>query len=162
MKYLSLLILLLNAPLQAEEQLPEIAINAGIFEVMESNHATELGLEYRARPMDALWELTPAVGLTVNTDGGYWAHAGLRYDYLLSPSWILTPSLSAVAYEDGTGQDLGSGLLFRSGLELAYKPDRYRRIGLGIYHMSNADLAKSNPGSESIYLSYGFTPPSWR
>lgn len=162
MKNAALLLALLSLPLQADEQLPEIAFNAGVFEAFDSKHATEIGLEYRARPLAALFELKPAVGVTANADGGYWAHAGLRYDYFLSPSWVLTPGLSVVAYEDGAGRDLGSGFLFRSGLEIAYKPDRFRRIGLGIYHMSNADLAKNNPGSESVFLSYSFTPISWR
>lgn len=162
MKYAALLLVLFSSTLTAQEHLPEIAIHAGEFEVFESRHATEFGLEYRGRPYTSLFNLTPAVGFTANTDGGYWAHAGLRYDYFFNPSWVLTPALAVVAYEDGAGQDLGSGLLFRTGLELAYKPSQYQRIGLGIYHMSNADLAKSNPGSESIYLSYSFTPVSWR
>lgn len=162
MKYAALLLAVISMPIVADEQLPEIAFNAGVFEVFESSHASELGVEYRGRPLTSLFELKPAVGITANTDGGYWAHAGLRYDYFFNPSWVLTPSFALAAYEDGAGQDLGSGLLFRSGLELAYKPDQYRRVGLGIYHMSNADLAKNNPGSESIFLSYSFTPVSWR
>lgn len=162
MKHASLLLALLSTSVTAQDRLPEIAIHSGVFEVFESNHATELGVEYRGRPKRALLNLSPAVGVTANTDGGYWAHAGLRYDYFLSDTWMVTPALGVVAYEDGAGQDLGSGLLFRSGLEIAYKPSPYNRIGLGIYHLSNADLAKNNPGSESLYLSYSFTPSQWR
>ena len=86
------------------------------------------------------------------------AHAGGRYDISLDEKWILTPQLAVVGYEDGAGQDLGSGFLFRTGIELGYRIGTSSRVALTLYHMSNADLAKNNPGSESLMLSYSFSP----
>lgn len=94
MKHTALLLALLSTSVTAQDRLPEIAIHSGVFEVLESSHATELGLEYRGRPKASLFNLSPAVGITANTDGGYWAHAGLRYDYFLSKRWVVTPALA--------------------------------------------------------------------
>ena len=138
---------------------PEIALSAGMFEVFESDNAAEFGAEYRFSPQH--WNLVPAFGLSANSGGGYWAHAGLRYDFLVGTKWLLTPQLALVAYQDGGGVDLGSGLLFRSGLELGYRLSATSKLSVTLYHMSNADLAKNNPGSESLLVSYSFTPDSW-
>lgn len=142
----------------AQAQSPEIAVSAGSFEVFESNNALELGVEYRFAAQESFFNIIPAIGISANTDGGYWAHAGGRYDINLSERWVLTPQLAIVGYEDGDGQDLGSGFLFRSGIELGYRTGPSSRLALTLYHMSNADLAKNNPGSESLILSYSFSP----
>lgn len=147
-------------PFKLMAQSPEIALSTGVFEVFESDeHSAEFGAEYRFSPQS--WDLIPAVGINANTDGGYWAHAGLRYDFSLSENWLLTPQLAIVAYQDGGGIDLGSGFLFRSGLELGYRLSPSSKLSVTLYHMSNADLAKNNPGSESLIISYSFTPDSW-
>lgn len=141
---------------QAES--PAIAISAGSFEVFESNNSLELGIEYRFAEQETFFNVIPAIGMSANSDGGYWAHAGGRYDISLGEKWILTPQLAVVGYEDGAGQDLGSGFLFRTGIELGYRIGQSSRLALTLYHMSNADLAKNNPGSESLMLSYSFSP----
>lgn len=142
------------------ESPPEIALSAGIFEVFESENSAEFGAEYRFTPQ--YWDLVPAIGVSANSDGGYWLHAGLRYDFALNEKWLLTPQLAMVGYQDGAGTDLGSGFLFRTGLELGYRLSATSKVSLTLYHMSNADLAKNNPGSESMIVSYSFTPDSWR
>ncbi len=147
-------------PFKLMAQSPEIALSSGVFEVFESDgQSTEFGAEYRFAPQ--LWDLVSAVGFNANTDGGYWAHAGVRYNFALSEKWLLTPQLALVGYEDGGGTDLGSGFLFRSGLELGYRLSASSKLSVTLYHMSNADLAKNNPGSESLIISYSFTPENW-
>ncbi|HET8807346.1 MAG TPA: acyloxyacyl hydrolase [Methylophaga sp.] len=146
-------------PVKVIAQPPEIALSAGAFEVFESDSNAEIGAEYRFSPQS--WDLIPAVGLNANSDGGYWAHAGLRYDFALSENWLLTPQLALVAYQDGGGTDLGSGFLFRSGLELGYRLSPSSKLSMTLYHMSNANLAKNNPGSESLIISYSFTLDNW-
>lgn len=140
------------------EEPPEIALSAGVFEIFEQHNSAEFGAEYRFSPQ--FWDLVPAAGVAANTDGGYWAHAGIRYDFALGEKFIVTPQLAMVAYQDGDGTDLGSGFLFRSGLELGYRLSAASKLSVTLYHMSNADLAKNNPGSESLIVSYSFTPDS--
>ncbi|MDO8825827.1 acyloxyacyl hydrolase [Methylophaga sp.] len=140
-----------------QAQSPELAISAGSFEVFEDS-SLELGIEYRFASQESFFNIIPAIGVSANTDGGYWAYAGGRYDINLGEKWILTPQLAVVGYEDGDGQDLGSGFLFRSGIEIGYRVAPGSRLALTLYHMSNANLAKNNPGSESLILSYSFSP----
>lgn len=146
-----------TSPMTYADHSHALAFSVGAFEAFDSDQrATEVGIEYRFAPLDSVFNLIPTVGLAMNSDGGYWATAGVRYDCELSPDWILTPNFALVGYEDGAGLDLGLGLEFRTGLDLAYKLTEHSRLALGIYHMSNADLAKDNPGSESVILSYSF------
>lgn len=143
---------------QAEQQ-SAIAISAGAFEVFDSeDNAAEVGLEYRFAPVASAFNLIPTLGLAANSDGGYWGYAGVRYDWQLSPKWILTPNFAAGLYEDGGGADLGYDIEFRTGLDIGYQVSDSSRVSLGIYHMSNAELGDENPGSESIILTYSFSP----
>ena len=154
----SLLALILPQVCIAEDQ-AAIAFSAGAFDAFDNeDNAVEFGVEYRFAPLASAFNLVPAMGISVNSDGGYWAHGGVRYDFRLNPAWILTPHFSVVGYEDGGGVDLGLGLQFRSGLDIAYQVSESSRIALGYYHMSNADLGKNNPGADSMLLTYSYTP----
>lgn len=145
------------SPLSFADQNHSLAISAGAFEAFDSDQrATEIGIEYRFAPIESVFNLIPTVGLNINDDGAYWASAGVRYDYGVGTNWILTPNFAFVGYEDGAGLDLGLGLEFRTGLDLAYRLTDSSRLALGIYHMSNADLADDNPGSESVIITYSF------
>ncbi len=153
----SLLALSLPQVCIAEDQ-AAIAFSAGAFGIFNSDSTAEVGVEYRFAPLASVFNLIPTLGAAMHADGGYWAYAGLRYDFNLNPKWIVTPNFAVAGYEDGAGRDLGHGLEFRTGLDLAYQLTDRSRLGLGIYHMSNAELGKENPGAESIILTYSYTP----
>ncbi len=135
-----------------------LAISAGAFDVSKDDTSAELGLEYRFAPIESFYDIIPAVGIAANADGGYWAHAGVRYDIDISDNWVLTPNFAVVGYEKGGGKDLGHGLEFRSGLEFAYKLNASSHLGIAIYHLSHAGIGGENPGQESVILSYSFAP----
>lgn len=146
-------------PSAFSEESSALAISVGAFDIFDNDEtAAEFGIEYRFAPMESTYHLIPVVGLTANSDGGYWVHTGIRYDYRLNENWVLTPNFAVAAYEDGAGKDLGHGIEFRTGLEFAYKLDESSHLGLGIYHLSNAGLGDKNPGEESVILSYSFSP----
>jgi hypothetical protein len=138
------------------EQTSALAFSIGAFDALDDDTAAEVGLEYRFSPVESLYNIIPAVGISANSDGGYWVHSGIRYDIDLSDNWVLTPHFAASLYENGGGKDLGYGLEFRSGIEIAYKLNESSHIGLSIYHLSNASIKEKNPGEESIILSYSF------
>ncbi len=144
-------------PLANAEDSSALAISVGAFDVGKDATA-ELSLEYRFAPIESFYDIIPVVGFAANEDGGYWGHAGVRYDIDLNENWVLTPNFAVVGYEKGAGKDLGHGLNFRSGLEIAYKLDDSSHLGLGIYHLSHAGLGGDNPGQESVFLSYSFSP----
>lgn len=149
-------LLCLVVPSQALAQGSEgWAFNLGVFDVIDSDKATEGGLEYRFRPFE-LWtlELTPMVGFSATDEGNYWGYGGLRYDLELGSKWVMTPHFSISLYEQGDGKDLGGVVEFRSGLDIAYRFEGGSRLGLSFYHLSNARIYELNPGSESLVLVY--------
>ncbi len=158
--FLFCLLSLLTWPQQGRsEEGAALAIHTGAFDFNKrDNPATEFGLEYRFTPRQSLFYLIPVIGLTANTDGGHWLYSGMRYDIRLSDRWILSPHLAASLYGRGHSKNLGYGLEFRSGLELAYHINAHSHLGLGIYHLSNAGLGRNNPGEESLIISYSFSP----
>ena len=52
--------------------------------------------------------------------------------------------------------DLGNPIEFNSGVELAYRFAGQSRLGLAFDHISNAGIAKINPGVESLLLVYSY------
>ena len=58
-------------------------------------------------------------------------------------------------YADAGKHDLGHIVEFRSQLMLGYIFENGSDLAIGIAHKSNANIADSNPGSETIYVRYG-------
>lgn len=96
----------------------------------------------------------PHVGLFFTTDSAAYVYAGIGHPFQLNDKWSLTPSVSAGYYNDGADVDLGYDVEFYSQLRLEYKLENNAKIGLGIGHISNAELGDHNPGAETAYLSY--------
>lgn len=94
----------------------------------------------------------PMIGAWRDELGDGAVFAGVAMDYPLSPHWRLIPSFAPSYYQRGKGFDLGLPLEFRSGLELARRWSNGHRLGLGIYHVSNANLGDRNPGVELLSL----------
>ncbi|MEM8930873.1 MAG: acyloxyacyl hydrolase [Acidobacteriota bacterium] len=150
-------LMLSMAPIAHAESADGWAFGLGAFDIGKDFTAAEAMIEYRWEPFD-LWgtgiELKPTVGLAGNDDGGVWGHVGFRWDMSTSGRWIPTLGFAVTAYEEGDGKDLGSTLQFRSSIEIAYRLDSGNRIGLMLYHLSNASLYDFNPGEESLLLTY--------
>ncbi|MEM7584109.1 MAG: acyloxyacyl hydrolase [Acidobacteriota bacterium] len=143
------------------------AIYGGIFDTRGDDRPGvddrpfELGIEYRWREIERFelpsrLQLKPTAGLAGTEDGNVWIYGGLRLDVQLGERWVMTPQFSVALYEDGDGKDLGGVVEFRSGFELAYRFEKGQRLGLLFYHLSNAGLYDSNPGSNSLVLTWGF------
>ena len=149
---------LLPTAAQAED-LSAWAFSIGSFEFTDSRfEALEVGVEYRWDSFE-LWfmDLQPVVGFSATEEEQYWAYGGFRWDLpLLGDHWVPTIGFAVTAYEDGDGKDLGGVLEFRSSFDLAYQWDSGNRLGLSFYHLSNASIYDSNPGSESLMLTYSF------
>ena len=140
-----------SAPARAED--PDfLAFSLGGFDVNDDETAGEARLEYRSDIK--LWFVKPFSGVMVNTDAGVYGYGGFLADLFFGRRWVLTPSLAAGFYTDGSGKDLGSGLEFRSQLEFAFRFKSRSRIGLSVSHISNASLDDVNPGTEEVVLTY--------
>lgn len=131
----------------------------GQFDSFDYSDEIEYRIEYLSKNFfNEKYELKPFIGLMVNNDNGKYFYLGLRKDYSLSNKLNFTPSLATGYYDQANSKDLGynsgSGLQFRTQLELSYNIEKYRRIGISLSHISNANIDKKNPGTESIVISF--------
>ena len=144
-------VLLGSLPAMAEEP-RSLAFNGGVSNFNKSPTWVELGLEYR-HPIQ-VWGMAVAAGLTVNDDKAVWVYGGLRRDFSLGRSWIITPAFAITLYEQGDAKDLGGPLEFRSALEIGYQWPSRKRLAFVIYHLSNAGIYDHNPGMNSLILTF--------
>lgn len=131
-----------------------LALSVGAYDMNDDSTAGEFRAEYRFSEANKLWIFTPFIGVMATTDKAVYGYAGLGVDIPLGQRVVLIPSAAVGAYHDGDGKDLGHTLEFRTGLELAYRFDNRSRLGIAWHHISNANLGDSNPGTESVVLTY--------
>ena len=133
---------------------PRIAIGGGAFDVLPEsvrpgNGATGLALaEYRFG--DVLWILAPFVGVFGTAKGAFYGYGGFGFDINFFERFVATPSAAVGYFTHGTGIDLGAHTEFRTGAEFAYRFDNLSRLGVGMYHISNAGIGQHNPGAEFV------------
>lgn len=144
------------APAQAADRSGEepafLRVGAGYFDVFDDEDAGEFHLEYIFG--EKLWLFTPMVGVMATTDGALYGYAGIRLDIFLGERFVLTPQFAPGLYYKGDGKDLGHVVEFRSGIELAYRFDDRSRVGVSLYHLSNASLSEDNQGTEVVTVHY--------
>jgi lipid A 3-O-deacylase len=128
-------------------------VGAGAFDFHDHEHRAAQG-EVQYRSDLKLWIFNPMVGFSATTDGSIYAYAGISLDIFFGNRWVLRPSFAPGFYNAGGGKDLGHHLEFRSAIELSYRFDDRSRLGLELYHRSNAGLGDENPGEESLMLTY--------
>jgi hypothetical protein len=131
-----------------------IRFGAGYYDINDDREAGEFHLEYIAG--SKWWVFNPFVGVMTTTDTALYGYAGIRLDLFMGRRFVITPSFAPGLYHDGDGKDLGHPVEFRSALEFAYRFDDRSRLGLSVYHLSNAGLDDNNPGTEVATLHYSF------
>ena len=135
---------------------PRIALGGGVFDVIPDGKkngngpAALLWSEYRFG--DVLWALSPFLGVSGTSKGAFYGYFGFGIDVNFGSNWVLTPNVAGGYFNSGGGVNLGSWWEFRSGAELDYRLPDQRRLGVAFYHMSNAGVAKENPGAELVTL----------
>ncbi|HLT79020.1 MAG TPA: acyloxyacyl hydrolase [Ferrovibrio sp.] len=129
-----------------------LALSAGYYDINDNYEAAEARIEYRHDKK--FWIFKPFAGVMATTDEAVHGYAGVLVDIYFGRRWVLTPSFAPGLYREGDGKDLGGTIQFRSQLELSYRFDNRSRLGLSINHISNASIYDSNPGTESVALTY--------
>src|SRR6267143_3991486 len=131
---------------------PRIAIGGGAFDALPNRNRadsspTGLALaEYRFG--DVLWIVAPFVGVLGTGQGAFYGYGGIGFDINIGQRFVVTPSTAVGYFTRGSGIDLGAHTEFRSGAEFAYRFESLGRVGVGLYHISNAGIGKHNPGAE--------------
>ena len=142
------------APQAAQAQDPSfLNFSVGRYDFNRQKMPTEEGgMQYRSDLK--LWIFQPMAGFMVNGHGSAEIYTGISLDIFFGNRFVVRPSFAPGYYHRGGGEDLGYKLEFRSAIEFAYRFDDRSRLGVEVYHMSNASLGKINPGEESINLVY--------
>jgi hypothetical protein len=155
---MAIVFILLSSILPAEpvgkmEHPPLLQVGVGIFHLRRPHKWQGQGsIEYKFRPL--VYTLRPFVGMMGTQKASLYWYGGFGLDLFIRQAFVITPSLAAGIYYRGHGKNLGYPLEFRSSLEFAFVLKREARIGLQIYHISNASLGHKNPGEESLVLFY--------
>lgn len=133
----------------------DLVLSIGAFDATDDTYrAAEAGVRYISR--ERWWRLRPMGGGMATSAGAFYAYVGLALEVALGGRVTLAASLAPGYYNrGGSGKDLGDPLEFRSGIELSWHLGRGRRLGLELYHVSNANLGAINPGQTSVALTLG-------
>lgn len=118
--------------------------------------AAAFGVQYLTDPLASLGPVGFGLGLAgeVDTEGDVWGGGGVTARLPLGDAGMrigVSFMVGGYALGDG-GDDLGSGLEFRSRLGLSAPLADPWRVGLAIEHKSNAGLGDINPGVETLYV----------
>jgi lipid A 3-O-deacylase len=141
---------------------PEAVVaSAGVFEpIVERGGSYEIGAEFQFAPRrfrflpQFLPELIPAAGVMAGAQGSLYVYGGFRMELPLGQRWTVNPGWATGLYYRSPEFDLGGPLEFRTSVELAYRLRDGSRLGVCLYHLSNAGLFEVNPGSESLVVTY--------
>ena len=137
------------------DEISALRLAVGVFEWnLHPAAAGELAVQYRGGLNTG--PLHPIVGGKVTTDAAAFVFAGFGVDVKLGRRFVLRPSFAPGFYRQGRGKDLGAVPNYRTAIEVALRLDGGRRLGLEVDHISNAGSAPTNPGEESIVLTFSF------
>lgn len=131
----------------------EWTVYAGQWDISKSNPTSELGFEAQRPFRDTRFNLMG--GLATTADEAVWGYAGASWNSRSQGKFRLRPGFAVSVFEDGDGKDLGGPIEFRSSLEASYRVRENLRLGLLVYHLSNAGFYDHNPGSNSLVFVVG-------
>jgi hypothetical protein len=133
-----------------------LALGIGAYDITDGNRsAAQFRMEYRFAN-SFLWILKPMIGAFSTTDRTVFAYGGVRIEAMLADRVVLMADTAAGYWHHGKGLRLGNPVEFKSGVELAWRFADESRLGIAFDHISNAGIAKLNPGVESLLLVYSF------
>jgi len=129
-------------------------VGFGVFDVTDTDVAGEFRAEWHGKPF--LENIRPLGGLTATSDEALYGYLGIVMDIPIIKNVTFSPSFAPGIYLENSGKKLGSLVEFRSMAEISYKFQSGSRLGLSVYHLSNAGLTQYNPGVEVVTVCYTF------
>jgi hypothetical protein len=139
--------------LKAQSGHRHISFSTAVFDVLQQDKMSLEGrIEYRG--LEFIEALRPLTGLMANTDGAIYFYSGVVFEFSLFPFLYFTPSFAPGIYYQSKSKNLDFFLEFRSQFELTFVFENDVRIGFSFNHISNASIGVTNPGVESIAISY--------
>ena len=149
----ALALTLVTAPAARADGPGLLAIGLGAYDVRHGDTEAQFRVEYRFAT-SFLWIIQPLAGAFAAADGTFFGYGGARIELALTDHLVLMGDAAAGYWQRGRGLRLGDALEFKTGAEFAYRFDDGSRLGVAFDHISNAGIAKLNPGVESLLLVY--------
>lgn len=129
-----------------------MVLGFGDYNFLDDNQSVEYRIEWHG---GEFWRnLRPLVGYMTSADHAHYVFGGVVSDFYLTDSIIFSLQSAIGYYEEGDGKDLGHEIEFKSAAEIAWQFSNRSRLGLQIYHLSNAGIDRKNPGTEILSISY--------
>tara|TARA_B100000787_G_scaffold100452_1_gene74172 strand:+ start:797 stop:1309 length:513 start_codon:yes stop_codon:yes gene_type:complete len=100
-----------------------------------------------------LGNISPITGGFITENSGAYIYTGIEWNIKRGP-FEFTPSFAPGLYHDGDGKDLGHILEFKTEVQLSYSLSEDTSFGMSYNHISNANLAKDNPGANSYMFNF--------
>jgi len=158
-KYLSVLVMLgatfFTSSAIAKESLHNAYLSFGVghTSVLDSEVDEPLAVKLEYRFAKRLkWGLIPSIGAGYSEGDASFIFASVEKEFYLSNRWILGTTFGFGRFDESEDLLLGSRFQFRSGVKLSYQLKNKYRLGLEIYHLSNAGISNINPGTEPVFL----------
>jgi hypothetical protein len=159
--FVALCCLVVGFPAPASGQVTAVAVDAGEHSVLRHHgDGGEVGAEVRFTSQRLAFlprfipDFVPVVGASRTSKGTVYGYGGFRLDFPMGNRFLTTIGFAAGDYHQGDGKKLGGPVEFRSNIEIAARVGAGSRLGLCLYHLSNAGLYDHNPGSESLVLAW--------
>ena len=116
-------------------------------------------IEYTSRLTDFAFKpffggVGPMAGIMVSGKGSVFAYAGIYGDFFVGEHFVIRPEGGLGAFKPGDAKDLGGVFEIHAALGFAYVFDNEARLGVTATHISNTGVHNSNPGLDSLLLSY--------
>jgi len=158
---ISIVCVLISSSLFAKDRDSKLSFGIGLYNFMEhgsvpfDKSSTGYNIEY-FHGEKIFKFVKPFAGFLGTNDSQFYGYGGLSSDlyFLKCKCFIISPSLAVGVYDDGDGIRMGHLVEFRSGGDFMYRFRNNVRVGLGVFHISNAGMGYRNPGTEQIILKY--------
>jgi hypothetical protein len=137
-----------------------VVASSGVFDPLVGGGSYEMGSEVQFAPRRFrflpafLPDVIPKAGVIAGSPGSLYVYGGAHVDFPFGGRWTFSPGWAVGLYHRSEDFDLGGPLEFRTSLDLSYRLANGARLGVCLYHLSNAGFFTRNPGSESLVLTY--------
>ena len=135
----------------AELHAGRLKLGAGVFDVLDDKKAQIYDISYIS-DLFIIDTFKPFAGVFFTNKSQAYVYTGGLFDWEIFPYTHFIASFAPGAYTKGNGKKLGHTLEFRSTVGLEFAVTENLRIGTEFYHISNANIGKTNPGAEILLL----------
>jgi len=135
---------------RAADDLWRSQLEVGVFDF--DHKADSETFDLKLRPGWRLWDFGVFAGGMATTKGAFYGYGGITFDLKVTDHILILPDAAVGYYQHGDDKVLGNTAEFRTGLGAAYEFDDGWRLGADFHHISNAGLAKKNPGVQIAAL----------